>query len=514
MGIIIRQSIKGTIVNYIGVVIGAFTTFVVLTDLLKPEEIGLTRVLIDAGMLLSGLAQLGTGSSIIRFFPYFNDQKKYHNGFFFWTLLIPIIGFVVFLFLFLLLKEPICSFFGDKSPLFNQYYLLLIPLSFFMLYMTVFEINANVLMRIVVPKLVREVIVRILTLGAYLLYGYHILSFDQFIFAFCAVYGVAAIINIVYLFTLKNISLKPKMQFITPALRKEFLFYSLFIITSTLVSAITPSLNTFFISAKMGLLYTGVFAIANYIAAFIEIPYRSLGSITQPQISQSVKDNDYATTNYLCQSVALHQLIAGSFIILAIWINIDLIFSIMPNGEAYRSGKYVVLILGFTRLFNATYSIGTTVLGFSRIYYYSLIFTFILTVSAVLFNILLIPAFGMEGAAYASLFSTLIYTILLLTLIKWKLKTTPFHQKQLFVILIVVGLYLISLLWDHSLSPLFQNIEMKPIYSQTLNGILKTGILLSIGVYITIKCKISPEMNKILHTIYQDKKVFKKRRLK
>ena len=69
MGIIIRQSIKGTIVNYIGVLIGIFTTFFVLTDLLKPEEIGLTRVLIDAGMLFAGLAQLGTSSSIIRFFP-------------------------------------------------------------------------------------------------------------------------------------------------------------------------------------------------------------------------------------------------------------------------------------------------------------------------------------------------------------------------------------------------------------------------------------------------------------
>lgn len=503
MGIIIRQSIKGTIVNYIGVLIGIFTTFFILTDLLKPEEIGLTRVLIDAGMLFAGLAQLGTSSSIIRFFPYFNDQEKKHNGFFFWTLIIPIVGFVIFLALFLALKDPICHFFGDKSPLFNQYYYLLAPLSFFILYMTVFETNANVLMRIVVPKLVREVIVRILTLGTYLLYGYHFINFNQFIFAFCAVYGVAAIINIIYLFSLKNISFKPNLKFIAPTVRRDFLFYSIFIITTTLVSAITPSLNTFFISAKMGLAFTGVFAIANYMAAFIEIPYRSLGSITQPQISQAVKENDFKTTNYLCQSVALHQLIAGSLIILAIWINIDLIFSIMPNGNNYMAGKYVVLILGFTRLFNATYSVGTTVLGFSKYYYYSLVFTLILTVSAILFNIWFIPKMGMEGAAFASLFSTLIYTLLLLALIRWKLKTTPFHSKQTIVILIVVGLYFISLLWDYTISKVMVQLPMKLIYAQVIDGIIKTSILLFAGMYIIIKFKISPEMNTILNKIYQ-----------
>lgn len=502
MGIIIRQSIKGTIVNYIGVLIGIFTTFVVLTDVLKPEEIGLTRILIDVGMLFAGLAQLGTGSSIIRFFPYFKNLDKKHNGFFFWTLVIPLVGFLCFLILFFILKEPICHFFGDKSPLFSQYYILLAPLSFFILYMSVFEVNANVLMRIVVPKLVREVIVRVLTLGTYILYGYSIINFNQFIFVFCAVYGIAAIINIVYLISLKNITFKPDFKYPDPKLKKDFYYYSLFIITSTLVSAITPSLNTIFISAKMGLVYTGIFAISNYMAAFIEIPYRSLGSITQPQISQSIKDNDLKTTNYLCQSVAVHQLMVGGLILLLIWINIDIIFQILPNGSQYESGKYVVLILGFTRLFNATYSIGTTVLGFSKYYYYSLFFTIILTGSAILLNIWLIPKMGMDGAAYASLFSTIIYTLLLLILVKRKLQVSPFSRSQLYIIVIIVGLYLISIFWDKNISIIFKQMISNQLYSSIIDGIIKSIILLGIGLWVIIKLKISPEINQILKRGY------------
>ena len=76
MGIIAKQSIKGALANYLGVLIGAFTTFFVVTDLLTQEEIGLTRVMVDAAMLFAGLAQLGTNASILRFYPHFCTPDK------------------------------------------------------------------------------------------------------------------------------------------------------------------------------------------------------------------------------------------------------------------------------------------------------------------------------------------------------------------------------------------------------------------------------------------------------
>ena len=53
MGVIAKQSIKGALANYLGVLIGAVTTFFVVTDLLTREEIGLTRVMVDAAMLFA-----------------------------------------------------------------------------------------------------------------------------------------------------------------------------------------------------------------------------------------------------------------------------------------------------------------------------------------------------------------------------------------------------------------------------------------------------------------------------
>ena len=145
-------------------------------------------------------------------------------------------------------------------------------------------------------------------------------------------YAIATLLNIIYLFSLKKVSLKPNFKFIGKALAKDYLVYTLFLIAGALGGVIAPSINSFFISAKMGLNYAGIFAIAGYMTSIIEIPYRSLGTIAQPHMSEAIKEQDVARANVLCKSISLHQLLAGFFIFLAIWINIDLIFELLPKG--------------------------------------------------------------------------------------------------------------------------------------------------------------------------------------
>ena len=215
MGIIAKQSIQGTIVTYLGVAVGFVTTFFVLTRFLTAEEIGLARVLVDAATLFIGLAQLGTSSSIIRFYPHFKSsggqefrrsggtsepaQSASEHGFFFWTILIPLVGFALFAALYCACYTPLSQWFGEKSPLFVEYYYMVLPMAFFMLYQTVFETNANVRMHIVVPRAVRELITRIGLLAAYLLYSFRVVNIDGFVIALCAVYAVAMLCNIIYL---------------------------------------------------------------------------------------------------------------------------------------------------------------------------------------------------------------------------------------------------------------------------------------------------------------------------
>jgi O-antigen/teichoic acid export membrane protein len=498
MGVIIRQSIKGTIVNYIGVGIGFITTFIVLTRFLTTEEVGLTRVLVDASTLLAGLAQLGTNASVIRFYPYFKDENKKDHGFFFWTLVVPFIGFMIYGLIFVILHVPISNVFAEKSHLFVDYYYYVLPLAFFILYSSVFETNSVVLLRIVVPRFIQEVGLRLMALVTYLLYAFRFLSIDGFVISFCSVYGIATLLMIFYLFSLKKVSLKPELKYITKSLRKDYFFYTLFLITSALGTALIPSINTFFISAKMGLAFTGVFAIASFIAAVISIPYRSLNAITQPHISQSVKNGDIAEVNKLSKNVSLHQLLIGSFIFFLIWINIDFIFQILPNGEQYATGKMVVFILGFTGLIYSTVNVGNSVLGYSPFYYYSLIFTFLITAIAIILNNVLIPIWGINGAAMASFIAQLINFSLLLSLNWWKMKTSPFSFNQLKIVVIICLLFLLNWVWIIVITPLVSKFAVTELYSCIIDSILRSTIFTIAGIISVYYWKVSGEVNDII----------------
>ena len=497
MGIIAKQSIQGTIVTYLGVAVGFVTTFFVLTRFLSAEEIGLARVLIDAATLFIGLAQLGTSSSIIRFYPHFKNQKqdstsKNEHGFFFWTLIVPLVGFVLFTVIYCACYTPISQWFGEESPLFVQYYYMVLPIAFFMLYQTIFETNANVRMHIVIPRAVRELITRIGLLLAYLLYAFEYVDINGFVIALCAVYAVAMLCNMGYLFSLGEISLRPDLEFLrnNRTLVRQYLLYTVFLLVSAVASVLAPTLSSFFITAEMGLNYTGIFAIATYIAVMVSIPYRSMTAIASPQLAASIKENNTRETAHLMQQVSRSILLIGAIIFCIIWINIDLIFYILPNGEIYATARHVVFMLGISQLFIATCSLTSSALNYSRYYAFSLLFSIILTITSLLLNNYLIPIWGINGAAMGNLIAYAIYFLLIVMTVHFTLHTSTFTFKHICILLLFSTIIVLNFLWKNYM----------PIQNIWASSIIRSLVLLGMACVIVWFTNLSPEINHQIRT--------------
>lgn len=486
MGVIAKQSIRGTIVTYLGIAVGVVTTFFVLTRFLTTEEIGLARVLIDAATLFIGLAQLGTNASIIRFYPYFSDKQSDH-GFFFWALLVPLVGFFLFACVYWACRVPLGAWFGDKSPLFVEYYYFVLPLAFFMLYQTICESTCNVLMHIVVPRAVRELIVRIGLLVLYLLYAFRVLSLDGFVIGLCINYAVAALINLLYFFSLKPIRLRPDMHFLreNPGLVRKYLVYTGFLIISAVTTVLAPTLSSFFVTAKMGLDSTGIFAIATYMAVLVSVPNRSVSAIASPQLARAIKENNSKECSMLIQQVTRNMMLIGGFILLAIWCNIDLIFHILPNGATFAEAKYVVLILGVSQLVLGTFTICLTALNYSRYYAFSLLLSLILTVSAMLLNNYLVPLYGMEGAAMSNLLSYGLYFILIIATIVPLCRFKVVDKRWVYSTVLLIALFTINQFW----------LMYVPLSNIWLDSLVRSLVLLGGGALIAYKAKLSPEIN-------------------
>lgn len=503
MGVVARQSIKGTIATYIGVAVGIVTTFLIQTKALQPEEIGLIDILIQCSLLFSGLAMLGANSSAIRYYPFFKDEEHRDHGFFGWTLLVPFIGFLAFLLFFFLFKDNVVAFFSKDSSMFADYVDFVIPLAFFSLYIFVFETNSNLLLRIVLPKFVREVGLRVGTLTVYLLYYFKVIDFNGVVVGFCVFYGLATLINVIYLLSLKRVSFKIDWKFITPKLRRDFLLYTLFMLTAALAGNVIPMLSKFFVAGLTGFRLAGVFTIATNIAALVEMPYRSLGAISRPHVSDAMAKEDVAQADTLCKNVALHQFIAGSFVFLLIWANIDFLFDLLPNGDIYRFGKWAVLLLSMGRLIYSTLAVTTTVLSYSKYYYYSLFFTVLLATMSVLLNYWLVPHWDINGGAMAYMLSYLIYFVLLLAFIKWKIGVQPFSGKMMPVLVVVLSLFGLNWVWSSLLTPWFANLFEKPIIGLFIDAALKSSLFLITGLTAIYKMKVSMSVNDLIDKVLQ-----------
>lgn len=487
MGIVIRQSIKSSIVNYFGAFIGFLTTFFILTKFLTEEEIGLTRVLLESALLLATLAQLGTTASIIKYFPYFKNEKNQHNGFFGLALILPFIGSVIFCSLYILLRKPIVAFFNQNSALFLNYFYYVIPLAVFFVYIGVFETYSSVLKRIVVPRFIREVGIRVMLIVVYILYAFDFLTLDQFVFYFVAVYGIATILNLLYVFTLKQYSFKLNLKIVDKPLRRKFYYYTAFLCIAALGSAITSKIDTFMVSSKLGLADTGIFSVAYYMAIIIEIPFRSLNAISLPIASEHLKTGDYSAINKLYNKLSVNQLIAGGLLFVLIWINVDNIFEILPNGNIYAAGKYVILFIALSRLVDSSFGFSTSILSISKYYYHTLYLIIFLSILTIGTNILLIPVLGITGAALATFITFVIYNTILLLLINKKMKINPFSMSHLKLALIVSGL-------------LFVNYLLYEFKNPIVDGFIRSIIIMGLGVFLILKLKISEDVNRLYQT--------------
>ena len=495
MGVIARQSIKGAMANYLGVAIGFVVSFFVLTRYLTQEEIGLTRVLVDAALLFSSVAQLGTGSSLVRFFPYFKSDGGSgvpHHGVFGLAMLVPLIGFSLFALAFLLFRDPLIAIYSEHSPLVADYFYLLPMLTFFALYTAVFEAGSSVLLRITVPKLVREVGIRLFNLAAYLLYGFGVVSLDGFVWLFCGSYAAAMVLNLCYLVSLGGFSLRLERHFLNREMVRDMVRYTLFM-TITALAGNIPLISTLFLGAKVGLALTGVYTIASYVANVVEVPYRSLGAIAQPVIATAVKENRWDEVNRLARQVSLHQLLASSLIFYLIWINIDTLFAIIPNGADYAAGAGVVLILGVAKMVNSSLSIGSNILNFSRYYAWSPVFILVLSLAAIGLNDLFIGRLGIEGAATAILTAYVVYFTLLLGFLYWRQHVSLFSAAQVKVVVMLVLLMVADMAWKQWVTPLGMPL--------LVGAAVKTVVLGGAAAAVTYCWGISPTVNKMVKDV-------------
>lgn len=455
MGVIKRQTIKGSIYSYIGLTIGFFFT-VISTKLFTPDQIGLTAILVAVSALYSQFATLGFTKVIERLFPYFRDKDKNHNGFLFLTITVGMIGFIISATTFLLLKPHIIENNLEKSPLLVEYIWYLVPLIFFRTFFLMLDTYNKMLFDATTGSILSDFVFR---LGTLLLIGAFFLNwinFPQFVFGFVVFLSFPAVYLAGLLIYRKQFSLKPKPGFIKPALRKEMTSLSFFGMIIGFSAIALKNIDTIMMNSYTNLSMTGVYNISFYFGTVILIPAIALGKISSTIIAEAWKSKDMETIDDIYYKSSINQLFAALLLFILLVTNLHNIFEIL--GPEYLGGQWVIILIALSNLIVASTGVSVQIIGTSHKYKIQTYSMGMLLVLVIIFYMIFIPIWGMVGAALGSLLSVAGAALFRVFYLHQNMKLFPYrivHLKCLAIGLLAFAVGKIIPVFDHYIVDLF-----------------------------------------------------------
>jgi O-antigen/teichoic acid export membrane protein len=436
MGIVIRQSIKTTLVTLFGAVLGAV---IVLTStyLLPVQYYGFIKNITNQALTFSYFLLMGVPSTLMVYIHKYQEEPKKRKALIGFSFLIPIISCLLFILVYTLLHKPIINHYQPIDRPINEQYFYLLPIFVLLLSLvTLLESYLNSQMRVAVSSFMQAILIRVLTLILLALAGYNIISISTFFYGMVLMYGIP-ILTMWWIakFKTTDFQMAFNWQVFDKNERKEllhFTWYHLLLSASlTLLGTLDANMLAFY--SHKGISDVGIYANAVFIISLFIIPYRAMTAASFPILTQAYHANDRkkvedvynrASNNILFATVAMGILIA---------LNLDNAVAILP--PAYAALKPLVLILMLGRLVDMATGLNSEIMSISKHYKSFFGLSLALVLMILIFNRISIPLYGVYGAAWATSIAVCIFNIGKYLLVKRKLKLVPFTKNSFLTIL-------------------------------------------------------------------------------
>lgn len=489
MGIIIRQSIKGGIWSYLGLIVGYVNVGVIMPNFFRPDQIGLVQLFLALSTIFSNFSSLGFTGVIHRMFPEFRNSQKHHHGFLFLLVSTGLFGFVLSTITFFLFKDSIIDANIEKSPLLVEYIFLLIPLIFFRIFFFLLNNMNKVLYDAVTGAFWNDFIHKIINLLLIVLFSLSLISFRGFFYGYIFSLSLPVIPLIIVMYRRGEFKLTPDFGFLNKPLAKEMIIVAAFGLANGLSGVITTNLDKIFINKYLSLTEVGIFSVCALFATVINIPSRATANISTGILAQAWKNNDLKKIESIYQKASLNQTVIGTLILAGIVVNLENIFQILP--DVYSNGKWVIVFYSLGVLLRVSTTTSGNLIITSKYYKVQSFMIMSQILVSIILQIVLIPLMGITGAALAVLLTILYRTILVVSFIKIKIGMFCYSVKHI-VVLLIAGLATFAIFQIPAFNFLILNIFIKSIL---LVGIYSAAILYF---------KVSPELSELYDNAKRD----------
>ncbi|MBO0330025.1 lipopolysaccharide biosynthesis protein [[Muricauda] lutisoli] len=437
MGVVLKQSIQNTVVTYLGFFFGAINTLFLYTKILPDEYYGLVTFILASGAILMPLMAFGVHNTMVKY--YSNHQEVEKDGFFTLMLLIPLLGILPVALVGILWYDPIGDWVSQVNPMVKDYLWYVFFVGLAMGYFEVFYSWAKVHLKSVFGNFMKEVFARVGVSILLILFYFDVITLDIFFKCLVGLYLLRTVIIQIYAFTLR----KPKLDFKFPPFTKEILSYSFLIILGGSAALILLEIDKVMLNQFISIENVAYYGVSVYIATVIIVPSRAMHQITYPLTAELLNTHNDKGLNQLYKKTSLTLFIASGILFVLIILNLNDLYLMLP--ENYRNGFTIVFLIGLAKVMDSLLGNINSILYNSPYYKTVLVFGVCLAALTILLNYLLIPRFGLEGAAIASFISIFIFNLVKLVFVKVKYGILPFTSATFKVF---ATLLLLAVLFD------------------------------------------------------------------
>lgn len=472
MNMLTTQSTKNLVGILLGFGIGAINTLVLYPWLFGAEKQGLVVFLLSASNLLMPLIGFGVSQTIIKFHSSYQDSDK--QAFLSFVVLLPLIVALPLCFVAIFLHDTIAALLSVENPIIASYIWVIFSVAFATAYFEVFYSWARVHFKSVAGNMLKEIYPRASIFLLLLLYTTNRVDLTTFFYLLVGLYYLRLLVMILIAFRIQP----PKFSWKKPKNLRELLRYSLFLVLAASAGSLIIDIDKFMLPQYKAIEQTAFYAVAIFTATLIEAPGRALFQILNPLIAKNINENHSSQLEEHYKNSSINLLLLSGWIFLLVNGSISSLFELIEDSN-YANAIWVVLMISVAKLVTMSSGASNTMLINSKKYHVSLLLTIFMAVFVVIGNYMLIPKFGINGAAISTLLVVVIFTCIRIGYVYYYFKMQPFDWHTLYAFLLI-GIFYWVLTFIH--------FNIHPFLSIILKSFLIT-LVYALCIYIM---KLSP----------------------
>lgn len=461
MGIVFKQTSWNIVTITVAILIGGINTLYFYPEFLREQYYGLVVFLLATSNLLQPLMSFGAQHTIIKFFSSFKNSKE-KDEFLSSIIFLPLFFILPVCFLVVQFHDLIAEFLSVKNPIIKSYVWVIFLVSFATSYFEVFYAWSRVQFKSIFGNILKEIYPRIAVFILLFLVSIDILTKENFVWWLTGLYYIRLAIMIIYSFYLYT----PKFSVKIPNNFKEILLYSIYILLAGSAASFLIDIDKYMIPQKQAISQTAYYAVAVFIATVVEIPGRAMFQIINPLVAKALNEENFVELKNLYKQSSENLLIVCGLFFLLINLNIDSFYMLLNNQE-YSDASLVVLIISSAKLIQMSFGCGPAILATSKFYKITLPFSIAMAVSVYFLNDYLIDLYGINGAAISTFIVLLIFTVLKIIYIRYKVKLQPFNFNSIKIFTSILLIYFFNSYINLELSPLIEIIIRSVIILMT-----------------------------------------------